>query len=345
MLQLPSGADFGLRSYVFDAPDDSHTGEVRRFAAHLTKLLGFAEDRASRVAIIINEFGSNLSRHADEGRFVLQPTTANGVKTLQIFAIDSGPGIRNLDHAMTDGVTSGSTPGTGLGAIRRQADEFDIHSDSSGTIAFAAVHATSQEAIVDRPCFSTAVICSPIEGESVCGDSWCQIRNGDVTVMMVADGLGHGPNAHKASAAAVRAFKDMDPSLPLEVMIKRIHELLRSTRGAAVSIARLNPVTKQVDSIGVGNVRMVLSELPKDKTLISHSGTVGLQYRSVVTSATSWSGDGYLVMHSDGLQTRWTLASLGIPPGRHPALVAGKLFRDQNRATDDSTVLVGGFIA
>jgi hypothetical protein len=45
-------------------------------------------------------------------------------------------------------------------------------------------------------------------------------------------------------------------------------------------------------------------------------------------------------MHSDGLATRWPIERYPGLPSRHPALVAGVLYRDWSRGHDDVTVVV-----
>ena len=53
-----------------------------------------------------------------------------------------------------------------------------------------------------------------------------------------------------------------------------------------------------------------------------------------------WSPEALLVMHSDGLNTRWDLARcLGLSV-RHPCVVAAVLYRDHSREDDDVAVLV-----
>jgi anti-sigma regulatory factor (Ser/Thr protein kinase) len=334
--QLPSGSDVGLRSYLFEMTDSSNIGEARRFAAQITAELDFSEQRASAVAIIVNELGTNLSRHAKKGRIILQATEANGVKAIQILAIDSGPGIDHIEGSMLDGVSTGSTPGTGLGAIKRQADEFDIYTASSGTVLYAAVRATDDEPTVERPCFAVGAICIPVAPETVSGDAWFQIRNGENIVMMIADGLGHGPLAHKASSTAVSTFRSMDPSLPLDVMMKRLHEVLRSTRGAALSLCRWIPHENVLEHLGIGNVRTALLDFAKDRTFINVAGTVGLQFRAAIPQRNPWNGNGLVAMHSDGVQSRWTSASMAAVKDHHPAIAAGLIFRDYTRGKADS---------
>jgi len=46
------------------------------------------------------------------------------------------------------------------------------------------------------------------------------------------------------------------------------------------------------------------------------------------------------VMHSDGVNTRWTADDYPGLVRRHPGLVAGLLYRDFRRERDDTTVIV-----
>jgi hypothetical protein len=54
----------------------------------------------------------------------------------------------------------------------------------------------------------------------------------------------------------------------------------------------------------------------------------------------AWAPTASLVMQSDGIKSHWALDRyLGLSE-RHPGLIAGVLYRDFHRATDDSTVVV-----
>ena len=54
-------------------------------------------------------------------------TVSNGTRIgVRVSFVDDGPGIADLDLAMTDGYTSGSGLGLGLSGARRLVDEFDI---------------------------------------------------------------------------------------------------------------------------------------------------------------------------------------------------------------------------
>jgi hypothetical protein len=73
--------------------------------------------------------------------------------------------------------------------------------------------------------------------------------------------------------------------------------------------------------------------------MASHNGTVGHMMRKVQEFSYDWTSDAALVMHSDGINTRWRADTY---PGllvRDPALFSGGLFRDAARGRDDACVL------
>src|SRR5262245_43327953 len=111
--------------FVIDDP--SKVGEARRAAQSLANLEFNAED-AGKVAIAPTELASNMLRHAGGGELLLQLLGDVCNPTLELLALDKGPGMSDVAFCLQDGSSTAVTPGTGLGAIRRLASEFDIHS-------------------------------------------------------------------------------------------------------------------------------------------------------------------------------------------------------------------------
>ena len=342
MSQSPSGNELNLRSYAFEVTDDSRVGEVRRRAQELAAHLGFTDVRSAQLSIIVNELANNLVRHADQGHLILRAATQFGERFVEIISVDRGPGFADLEHSFTDGVTTGSTPGTGLGAIRRQVDLFDAQTSAKGSILVCEMHATDESAQRAREsAFRVSGICLPIGGEQVSGDAWTLQETHRGFEILVADGLGHGPIAHAAAVACVDAYSELASDMTLEQKLKQLHSALRSTRGASVSVANLASVNSDagVDFAGVGNVRGVICEHSKDRTLLTHPGTVGLQFRPHPPVHVQWDGNGCFVMHSDGIQSRWNTTGFQNELDHHPAVLAATLYRDYTRGTDDLTVV------
>jgi anti-sigma regulatory factor (Ser/Thr protein kinase) len=311
--------------------EETKIGDARRQALRVAQLHGLDSVTAGRVAIAATELATNLLRHGGGGELLLQPVIAAGGHVVEFIAIDRGPGMANVERALTDGYSTGGTAGTGLGAVRRLASEFDIYSVAGeGTVVMARVGA--------GPAARFGAISVAVAGEVECGDSWrLATSDGDIFAMLV-DGLGHGTFAAAAAHCANAAFVEKPIDAPRSV-IERVHRALSGTRGAAAACAR---VDRQggVSYAGVGNISGALVSDGGSQGMVSHNGTLGVRMLKLQQFEYRRAPRALLVMHSDGISARWDLAS---KPGllqRHPAIIAGLLYRDHARARDDATVLV-----
>jgi hypothetical protein len=186
---------------------------------------------------------------------------------------------------------------------------------------------------------AVGAVCLPVRGEQACGDAWVTKQNHDTTLLMLADGLGHGPDAAEAADLAVAVFEKHAPRSPAE-MVALAHAALRSTRGAAVAVAEVALGQRLVRFAGVGNISGLICAGPVVRNLVSYNGTAGGEVRKIHEFTYPWPENGLLVLHSDGVASHWRLEDYPGLACRVPALIAGVLFRDHNRLRDDSTVVV-----
>jgi len=186
-------------------------------------------------------------------------------------------------------------------------------------------------------CFGAVSL--PAPGESVCGDGWGFAFDGDRTGMIVVDGLGHGPDAAEAAAAALEAFAD-DPMAGPRELLPHIHEALRRTRGAAVMVLQADAGEGMVRSAGAGNVVARLVSGVSDRTVLTQHGTAGVTMRTPDETRTAWPEHALLIVCTDGIETRWKAESLMPLLSRDPTLAAAVLARDHTRGRDDATVAV-----
>jgi phosphoserine phosphatase RsbX len=94
----------------------------------------------------------------------------------------------------------------------------------------------------------------PRPGEHACGDQSIAVGiDGGAALFGVLDGLGHGPAAANAAIAAVEALKSASGER-VEVLVQLCHRVLGGTRGAAMTLARINFEVGQLCWTGVGNV-------------------------------------------------------------------------------------------
>jgi serine phosphatase RsbU (regulator of sigma subunit) len=178
-----------------------------------------------------------------------------------------------------------------------------------------------------------------MRGELECGDGWSVVREGPRYALLVVDGLGHGTAAAAAAAAAIAAF-GATPFTEPEQAMRELHRHLNGTRGAAAACAVLDAEKSQLRYAGVGNIAGVMVAAGAQKGLLSHNGTLGATLRRAQQLDYPWIAGSVLVMHSDGLSSRWSLPGYQGLGTHHPAVIAGVLYRDRCRQHDDATVIV-----
>jgi anti-sigma regulatory factor (Ser/Thr protein kinase) len=338
--RIMTGVGTGAHVRV-EVAEHSQVGQARRDAGSLAEACGLRETDVGTVAVIVSEFATNLVKHAKHGELLLRIVTAEGAVGVEVLCLDRGPGMRNVHHAVLDGHSTSGTAGTGLGAVRRMAEEFDIYSrPGKGTALVARVWKRGQGT---PPCsggMQTGVVCVAKPGEEICGDGWMQEHDTVCSLYAVADGLGHGPAAAQASRAAFEALcghPNMGPSGHIEAA----HRALRGTRGVALAVAEIWKDEEFVRFAGIGNVSGVVIERDgRRHGMVSSNGIVGHQLHRVREFHYPWSEQAMLIMHSDGISTHWDLADYPGLISRDPALIAAVLYRDFTRGRDDSTVLV-----
>jgi anti-sigma regulatory factor (Ser/Thr protein kinase) len=321
--------------------DPSQVGEVRRRAASMSRELGFDDVRVEHVSIVVTELATNLVKHAGGGDLILHGLHTADSSAIEVLALDKGPGIGNIGESLGDGFSTTKSRGNGLGAIRRLSTTFDIYSKPGlGTAVLSIIR--RQTAALRMPPVQTlemGAVCLPVQTEVFCGDAWAMHQHGGRTTIVLADGLGHGEFAAEASRAAVTIFEQYPDAGPKE-LITRMHDALRSTRGATVAVAEVLTGQRLVRYAGVGNITTRVYSEEGIQNMISYNGTVGLEARKIEEFTCPWPENGLLIMFSDGVSANWNLDDYPGLRGRNASLIAGVLFRDFNRVRDDKTVLV-----
>jgi hypothetical protein len=282
--------------------------------------------------LIVTEAATNAVKHGGGGECLLR--AADGI--VEIVVLDAGAGITNLSHALRDGFSTSGTPGTGLGAIARLSSTYDVYSrPDKGTVVYAAVRSGAASAN-GTPLVGAVTV--PYPGETVCGDAWALDHTDGCSVLLVADGLGHGVAAHDAARAAVAAFAARRAGSPVN-WLEDIHLGLRPTRGAAVAVAEIDRRRGVIRFAGIGNIAATVISDGKTRSLVSLHGTAGHDARRFQEFTSPWAVADLLVLHSDGLSARWGLDGYPGLTQRHPMLLAAVLYRDFRRGRDDATVI------
>ena len=319
--------------------EPSILGEARRAAALFAERLDLDRRQRDAVPIVVTEAVNNVLKHARSGELLLQQSPFGD---LDMLVLDRGPGMSDPGRCMQDGYSTGGTSGNGLGAIARLSSRIDLHSAPGvGTALFCRFSPAERPQDSQTGETEFAAINVAKHGERLCGDSWA-VRHAapDRTVIMVADGLGHGPIAAEASREAEAIFAE-HWTKPPELILPVMHDALRKTRGAAVAIAELDHARRAIHYAGAGNISgIIVATDGVQRSMVSQNGTVGYEMRKVQSFDYPWPPGSILIMYSDGLVSNLRWERYNGLLTRNPMLIAGVIYRDFSRQRDDVTAVV-----
>lgn len=322
-------------------PVDDATGpaRVRRAAVLLANRLGFSEYRAAEIALAVTEVATNTYKYGKNGKAVLRIVRQKGFAALEAVIFDAGPGIEDVNAVSKDGFSTGGTLGVGIGSAKRLSSSYVSHSVmGKGTVTVLRFWQPGAPADARAPS-PAAGITRPINGEVQCGDSWAHRSDGRRTMLMLADGLGHGELAATASRAAVSAFVASRTLAP-GAMLNEIDIALRRTRGAAAAAIAFERLSGILTFAGVGNVGAWIESDGLRKGLASQPGIVGSFSRVIRDMEFTLPPHALVVMHSDGLTSKWDLNAYPGIRMQDPAIIAATLMRDAGTHHDDAAALV-----
>ena len=101
---------------------------VRKAVRDAAVTLGFSVTDTTRIVTAASELARNVFRYAGTGQMSWQRIERDGRVGIRLKFLDHGPGIADVDQAMTPGYTSGGGLGMGLPGSKRLSDEMEIHS-------------------------------------------------------------------------------------------------------------------------------------------------------------------------------------------------------------------------
>ena len=160
-------------------------------------------------------------------------------------------------------------------------------------------------------------------------------------LIAVLDGSGHGMEAAAVVKIASELIKSHADESPIPLM-RRCHDGLRTTRGAALSIASIRTSEGLMTWLGVGNVEGLLvradpTAKPKSESLVLRPGVVGRTLPPLVGAVLAMEAGDTLVFTTDGVSQGFTkLIARDAPPKR----TADLIFDRYTKKTDDALVVV-----
>lgn len=182
----------------------------------------------------------------------------------------------------------------------------------------------------------------PRQGEHVCGDRQIAVEvSGDGALVGVLDGLGHGADAADAALCGVQVLTDARTE-PVDVLVQHCHRALSGTRGAAMTLARIDFAAGLLQWIGIGNVRASLvAKSPGGVEVRSSArltgGIVGYRLPEVLApqEVSIRPGD-LLIIASDGITDDHLDDIDFAAPSR---VIAEQILAHHSKQTDDALVL------
>ena len=113
-----------------DAPLRSEHDIVlaRQLVRRVSQEIGFSLVDQTKMVTAASELARNALVYGRGGTMHWEVVQRNASRGLKLLFTDEGPGIANIDLAMTDGWTSGNGLGMGLSGAKRLVNEFAIDS-------------------------------------------------------------------------------------------------------------------------------------------------------------------------------------------------------------------------
>ncbi|MBW2569730.1 MAG: anti-sigma regulatory factor [Deltaproteobacteria bacterium] len=108
---------------------------VRQFVRSMAADMMFRLVDQTRLVTAVSELTRNALQYAGAGEIRIKAVKRGEKKGLKIVALDKGPGIDDIEKAMTMGFTTSKGLGAGLPGTRQLVDEFDIQSSGNNTTA------------------------------------------------------------------------------------------------------------------------------------------------------------------------------------------------------------------
>jgi anti-sigma regulatory factor (Ser/Thr protein kinase) len=324
----------------FRADDRSYFSLIKKEIHRMATEGGITPTRINEIDLIVAEMTSNLFKYSDDGELLVGVFPNAGNPYVELISIDNGPGMINPSKMMQDGVSTSNTLGCGLGSMKRLSDAFDLYSLIGwGTIVLCRVYSDRE-----RVRTTNEVIMRPIvvykPGEKTSGDGFTYKKTEKYIKMMLADGLGHGPDANFAINEAANAFKIFPDYSPTET-IRFIHSNIKKTRGAVISIVGYDISRKVWTVVGIGNIAGRIFGPVNFKNHMSYNGIVGHNIPNTINDQ-EYSTEEFnqVMLCSDGIKTR-------IDIGRYPmmykydlTILAASIYKDHARQTDDMSVVI-----
>jgi anti-sigma regulatory factor (Ser/Thr protein kinase) len=326
---------------------------LRSKLSAIAQRLGLSDQKRENMLLVASELVSNQVKHAG-GRGLIQVWQQPG-PTLDILALDFGPGITNLSQAEEDGYSSANTLGKGLGSIRRLSDESFVYTQRdnsgkskkwSGTVFLSRFRPGGKKTDPDQAASAAGGCPAALEiglfsrslsDDRYNGDRIYLQKTGDTLRWLHLDGLGHGEQAQAATANLASHLSHCDtPSAVLAAVDRQ----LKGTRGAVAIIGELGLTGRALNILGVGDMHAHVMDNEEMHNLSFAPGVLGKEHKNPAQFRFAFGKRCLMISASDGIRRNWDVSNF---PGlfhQHPQLIAYTLGNIMGRISDDQSLCV-----
>ena len=325
---------------------------LRSKLSAIAQRFGLPELKRENMLLVASELVSNQVKHAG-GRGLIQVWLQPG-PTLDILALDYGPGIANLSQEEEDGFSSLNTLGKGLGSIRRLSDESFIYTQQesagpvkkwSGAIFLArfspgANKSPSGKGAADdssRPRLQIGLFSRSLSDDRYNGDRIYVQKTGDKLRWLHLDGLGHGEEAQAATSNLATHLSHCDNA---DSLLAAVDRQLQGTRGAVALTGEFGLAGKTLHMLGVGDMHAHVMHDEEMQSVAFAPGVLGKEHHQPTPFQFGFGKRCLVITASDGIRRNWDISNF---PGlfqQHPQLIAYTLGNIMGRISDDQSLCV-----
>ncbi|MBI5936243.1 MAG: SpoIIE family protein phosphatase [Betaproteobacteria bacterium] len=301
--------------------------------------LGFNEHKREHMALVAAELVTNQIKYA-QGRGMIQIWEQPG-PTLDILALDYGPGIKNLSLAQQDGYSSKQTLGKGLGSVQRLADEAHIYTRPGDGAAQGkpwtgtAVLARFRSGKAAKPGDEVGIFARALTDERFNGDHIYLRHRPAGPRWLHLDGLGHGQNAQETTSNLMGC---MDDAMQAATVLQAVDERLHGSRGAVAILAEVNRKAGKLVLHGVGDMQAYVIQEEQLHRFSFSPGVLGKEFKLPTPVQVDLAKGAVIVTVSDGIRRSWDENSF---PGlfrQNAQLIAYVLGNIMGRISDDQSL-------
>ena len=318
------------------------------------------QDERSTILTVISELGTNILKYARSGAIRVCRAAQKEDVYIDIWAEDQGPGIRDIELAMTDYFSTGKSLGLGLPGVKRMVDDFWIRSNleqgtlvqvrkklktsKSDRLKQTAARLSSPKLqfskIIEKRTqhWEISTLINPKYGEVNSADFIIVKNNDDYLFALLIDVTGHGDSAHLTGSDLIKKLDDLYER-DLSTLTQKIHQLMQGTVGAAIGILLIDIKHQYFEYIGVGNTAFKKYGAT-DWTGISKDGVIGQRIPPLlIEHETLHTGD-ILVLTSDGMHSHALSKSLKDNHDLSADALMDRVMRPNTKSHDDASCLI-----